>query len=140
MEHDELCVALSFVTMATAPAPAPALVTAPATAGGSATMRLFVALELSPEVISRLSAAQDALRSYSNNSSSSYNNSSSSKRKRRNKLRYVEPALLHVTAKFLGEVPRQLLPGTISGFTLKSSALGLGPGPPVYRDLLHVQW
>ena len=96
MDSDELCVALSYVTRVP--------VAAPATASGGTTVRLFVALEFSPEVICRLSAAQATLRSINSSSASRSAN------KDRNKLRYVEPALMHVTVKFIGEVSVDVLP------------------------------
>jgi 2'-5' RNA ligase len=50
-------------------------------------VRAFVALELSSEIREQLMAAQDILRGC------------------RARLTFVEPALIHITVKFLGEVP-----------------------------------
>ncbi len=55
-------------------------------------VRVFVALELSPEIREELAAAQEVLREC------------------RARLTFVEPALIHITVKFLGEVPEQKIP------------------------------
>ncbi len=55
-------------------------------------VRAFVALELSTEIREQLTAAQDVLRGC------------------RARLTFVEPALIHITVKFLGEVTEQMLP------------------------------
>jgi len=55
-------------------------------------VRAFVALELSTEIQEQLTAAQDVLRGC------------------RARLTFVEPALIHITVKFLGEVTEQKLP------------------------------
>jgi 2'-5' RNA ligase len=55
-------------------------------------VRAFVALELSFQIREQLAAAQDALRGC------------------RAKLTFVEPALIHITAKFLGEVADEKIP------------------------------
>ncbi len=55
-------------------------------------VRVFVALELSGEIRSRLAEAQDTLRTCSA------------------RLTFVNPDLIHITAKFLGEVNAQQLP------------------------------
>jgi 2'-5' RNA ligase len=58
-------------------------------------VRAFVALELSPEIREQLKAAQDILR------------------KSRARLTFVEPALIHITTKFLGEVEEQKIPAVM---------------------------
>jgi 2'-5' RNA ligase len=55
-------------------------------------VRAFVALELSDEIRSRLAEAQNTLRTCSA------------------RLTFVDPELIHITAKFLGEVGTDLLP------------------------------
>ena len=55
-------------------------------------VRAFVALELSGEIRSRLAISQDILRTCPA------------------RLTFVNPDLIHITAKFLGEVPMQQLP------------------------------
>ncbi|MDP2797607.1 MAG: RNA 2',3'-cyclic phosphodiesterase [Methanoregula sp.] len=55
-------------------------------------VRAFVALELSPEIKEQLTAAQDVLRGC------------------RARLTFVEPALIHITTKFLGEIAEQKIP------------------------------
>ena len=58
-------------------------------------VRVFVALELSPEIREQLTAAQDILRGC------------------RARLTCVEPALIHITVKFLGEVEEQMIPAVM---------------------------
>jgi RNA 2',3'-cyclic 3'-phosphodiesterase len=58
-------------------------------------VRVFVALELSPEIREQLTAAQDVLRGC------------------RARLTFVDPALIHITVKFLGEVPEQKIPAVM---------------------------
>lgn len=58
-------------------------------------VRAFVALELSSEIREQLAAAQDILRGC------------------RARLTFVEPALIHITAKFLGEVPDEKIPAAM---------------------------
>ena len=58
-------------------------------------VRVFVALELSPEIREQLTAAQDVLRGC------------------RARLTFVEPALIHITVKFLGEVAEQKIPAVM---------------------------
>jgi 2'-5' RNA ligase len=58
-------------------------------------VRAFVALELSPDIREQLTAAQDILRGC------------------RARLTCVEPALIHITAKFLGEVADQDIPAVM---------------------------
>ena len=58
-------------------------------------VRAFVALELSSEIRGQLAAAQDILRGC------------------RARLTIVEPALIHITAKFLGEVPDENIPAVM---------------------------
>ncbi|MHB8163458.1 MAG: RNA 2',3'-cyclic phosphodiesterase [Methanoregula sp.] len=55
-------------------------------------VRVFVALELSLEIREQLAAAQEVLRGC------------------RARLTFVEPALIHITVKFLGEVTEQKIP------------------------------
>jgi len=56
-------------------------------------VRAFIALELSEEIRTGLAGAQDILRGSSA------------------RLTFVEPDLIHITAKFLGEVEERRLPG-----------------------------
>jgi len=56
-------------------------------------VRAFVALELSEEIRSRLAESQAPLRTCTA------------------RLTFVDPALIHITAKFLGEVDEKQLPG-----------------------------
>jgi len=58
-------------------------------------VRVFVALELSSEIREQLTIAQDVLRGC------------------RARLTFVEPALIHITTKFLGEVAEQKLPAVM---------------------------
>jgi 2'-5' RNA ligase len=58
-------------------------------------VRAFVALELSSEIREQLAAAQDVLRGC------------------RARLTFVEPALIHITTKFLGEVSEQKVPAVM---------------------------
>jgi 2'-5' RNA ligase len=62
-------------------------------------VRAFVALELSPEIREQLKAAQDILR------------------KSRARLTFVEPALIHITTKFLGEVEEQKIPAVMEALS-----------------------
>ena len=62
-------------------------------------VRAFVALELSSEIKEHLRTAQDVLRGC------------------RARLTFVEPALIHITAKFLGEVDDQKIPAVISALS-----------------------
>lgn len=58
-------------------------------------VRAFVALELSSEIKEQLRTAQDVLRGC------------------RARLTFVEPALIHITTKFLGEVAEEKIPAVI---------------------------
>ena len=58
-------------------------------------VRAFVALELSSEIHEQLRAAQDVLRGC------------------RARLTFVEPGLIHITSRFLGEVPEQKIPAVM---------------------------
>ncbi|MFA6226152.1 MAG: RNA 2',3'-cyclic phosphodiesterase [Methanoregula sp.] len=58
-------------------------------------VRAFVALELSSEIREQLTTAQDILRGS------------------RARLTFVEPALIHITAKFLGEVADEKIPAVM---------------------------
>ena len=58
-------------------------------------VRAFVALELSPEIREQLTVAQEILREC------------------RARLTFVEPALIHITTKFLGEVTEQKIPAVM---------------------------
>ncbi len=58
-------------------------------------VRAFVALELSRGIQEQLTAAQDLLRGS------------------RARLTFVEPALIHITVKFLGEVPDEKIPAVM---------------------------
>jgi len=58
-------------------------------------VRIFVALELSLEIREQLEAAQDILRGC------------------QARLVFVEPALIHITAKFLGEVADEKIPAVM---------------------------
>ncbi len=58
-------------------------------------VRAFVALELSPDIREQLTEAQDILRGC------------------RARLTFVEPALIHITAKFLGEVAEKDIPAVM---------------------------
>ena len=58
-------------------------------------VRAFVALELSSEIKEQLRTAQDVLRGC------------------RARLTFVEPALIHITAKFLGEVTDEKIPAVM---------------------------
>jgi 2'-5' RNA ligase len=55
-------------------------------------VRAFIALELPQEIRDRLKGAQDVLRGCDA------------------RLTYVDPALIHITLKFLGEVPEPVIP------------------------------
>ena len=55
-------------------------------------VRVFLALELSPEIRDRLKAAQDTLRSCSA------------------RMTFVEPGNIHITVKFLGEIDERMIP------------------------------
>ncbi|MEI8331019.1 MAG: RNA 2',3'-cyclic phosphodiesterase [Methanomicrobiales archaeon] len=59
-------------------------------------VRAFVALELSSEIREQLAIAQDVLRGC------------------RARLTFVEPALIHITAKFLGEVDDKQIPAVMN--------------------------
>ena len=59
-------------------------------------VRAFLALELSSEIRQELASAQDILR------------------QSRSRLTFVDPALIHITVKFLGEVDEKLIPRVIS--------------------------
>ena len=58
-------------------------------------VRAFVALELSLEIREQLTVAQEVLRGC------------------RARLTFVEPALIHITTKFLGEVTEQKIPAVM---------------------------
>jgi 2'-5' RNA ligase len=62
-------------------------------------VRAFVALELSSEIKEQLRTAQDVLRGC------------------RARLTFVEPALIHITAKFLGEVADQKIPALMDALS-----------------------
>ena len=59
-------------------------------------VRAFVAFELSAEIREQLAAAQDVLRGCSA------------------RLTFVDPALIHITVKFLGEVDEKKIPQVLS--------------------------
>jgi RNA 2',3'-cyclic 3'-phosphodiesterase len=58
-------------------------------------VRVFLALELSEDIKQELKSAQDVLREC------------------RSRLTFVDPALIHITVKFLGEVEEKAIPGII---------------------------
>jgi 2'-5' RNA ligase len=62
-------------------------------------VRAFVALELSSEIRKQLAVAQDVLRGC------------------QARLTFVEPALIHITAKFLGEVTDQKIPAVMDALS-----------------------
>ena len=62
-------------------------------------VRAFVALELSSEIREQLAVAQDTLRGI------------------RARLTFVEPALIHITVKFLGEVPDEKIPSVMDALS-----------------------
>ena len=63
-------------------------------------VRAFVALELSAEIREQLRIAQDALRGC------------------RARLTFVDPALIHITTKFLGEVTEQKIPAVMDALRM----------------------
>jgi 2'-5' RNA ligase len=63
-------------------------------------VRAFVALELSSEIKEQLRTAQDVLRGC------------------QARLTFVEPALIHITAKFLGEVTDQKIPAVMDALRM----------------------
>ena len=63
-------------------------------------VRAFVALELSSEIKEQLRTAQDVLRGC------------------QARLTFVEPALIHITAKFLGEVADQKIPALMDALSM----------------------
>ena len=62
-------------------------------------VRAFVALELSSEIKEQLRTAQDVLRGC------------------QARLTFVEPALIHITAKFLGEVTEEKIPAVLDALS-----------------------
>jgi len=93
-------------------------------------VRCFVAIDLAPEVRAALAEAQAGLRAAAP----------------RADVRWVDPAGMHLTLKFLGEVPEERLPALQSALTgavtprpaLALAASGLGGFPSVRRP--RVVW
>ena len=67
-------------------------------------VRAFVALELSAEIREQLTAAQDVLRGC------------------RARLTFVEPALIHITMKFLGEIADEKIPAVMDALRTVQAA------------------
>lgn len=76
-------------------------------------VRVFVALELSLEIREQLAAAQEVLRGC------------------RAHLTFVEPALIHITVKFLGEVTEQKIPAIMDALR----TVRAGPFPVTARKI-----
>jgi len=88
-------------------------------------VRAFVALELSEEIRTRLAKAQDILRSCSA------------------RLTFVEPELIHITAKFLGEVEEKDLPAimdALRGIPFTPFPVSAGDVTVNNRNRPHTVW
>lgn len=88
-------------------------------------VRAFVALELSGEIRSRLGKAREILRACSA------------------RLTFVDPELIHITAKFLGEVDEKNLPGimdALKGIPFTPFPVSAGEVTVNNRNRPHTVW